>query len=63
MGVVKVHYHKGIETIAYLLSGECIVFYGDALEHPPRRMPETKSSFRRTSLTLRAIRVVHLAHG
>jgi len=29
----KVHYHKGIETIAYLLSGECIVFYGDALEH------------------------------
>src|SRR5262245_30182733 len=23
----------GIETIAYLLSGECIVFYGDALEH------------------------------
>ena len=29
----KVHYHKGIETIAYLLSGECIVFYGDSLEH------------------------------
>jgi uncharacterized RmlC-like cupin family protein len=28
----KVHYHKGIETIAYLLKGECIVFYGDALE-------------------------------
>src|ERR1700747_2871626 len=26
MGVVKVHYHKDIETIAYLLSGECIVF-------------------------------------
>src|SRR5204862_3448597 len=29
----KAHYHEGIETIAYLLSGECIVFYGDALEH------------------------------
>jgi len=29
----KVHYHKGIETIAYLLSGECFVYYGDALEH------------------------------
>jgi uncharacterized RmlC-like cupin family protein len=29
----KVHYHKGIETIAYLLEGECAVFYGDRLEH------------------------------
>ena len=28
----KVHYHKGIETIAYLLEGKCVVFYGDALE-------------------------------
>ncbi len=28
----KVHYHKGIETIAYLLDGECAVYYGDALE-------------------------------
>jgi uncharacterized RmlC-like cupin family protein len=28
----KVHYHKGIETIAYLLSGECVVYYGDRLE-------------------------------
>jgi oxalate decarboxylase/phosphoglucose isomerase-like protein (cupin superfamily) len=27
------HYHKGIETIAYLLRGECIVYYGDNLEH------------------------------
>ena len=31
----KVHYHKGIETIAYLLDGECAVYYGDDLE---RRM-------------------------
>ena len=28
----KVHYHKGIETIAYLLAGECVVYYGDGLE-------------------------------
>ena len=28
----KVHYHKGIETIAYLLEGECAV-YGDELEY------------------------------
>jgi len=29
----KVHYHKGIETIAYLLAGECVVRYGDRVEH------------------------------
>jgi uncharacterized RmlC-like cupin family protein len=29
----KVHYHKNIETIAYLLEGECAVYYGDRLEH------------------------------
>jgi uncharacterized RmlC-like cupin family protein len=29
----KAHYHKGIETIAYMLSGECYVYYGDNLEH------------------------------
>lgn len=28
----KVHYHKGIETIAYLLDGECAVYYGDGVE-------------------------------
>jgi uncharacterized RmlC-like cupin family protein len=28
----RVHYHKGIETIAYLLAGECAVYYGDDLE-------------------------------
>ncbi|MEM7212451.1 MAG: cupin domain-containing protein [Pseudomonadota bacterium] len=28
----KVHYHDKIETIAYLLEGECEVFFGDALE-------------------------------
>ena len=29
----KVHYHKSIETIAYLLEGECAVYYGDRLKH------------------------------
>jgi uncharacterized RmlC-like cupin family protein len=29
----KVHYHDGIETIAYMLAGECAVYYGDDLEH------------------------------
>ena len=28
----KVHYHQGIETIAYLLDGECVVYYGERLE-------------------------------
>jgi uncharacterized RmlC-like cupin family protein len=29
----NVHYHKGIETIAYLLEGECVVYHGENLEH------------------------------
>jgi uncharacterized RmlC-like cupin family protein len=29
----KAHYHRDIETIAYLLEGECTVYYGAALEH------------------------------
>src|SRR6185295_7646276 len=28
----KVHYHRGIETIAYLLDGACTVYYGEGLE-------------------------------
>jgi uncharacterized RmlC-like cupin family protein len=28
----KAHYHAGIETIAYLLDGECTVYYGPCLE-------------------------------
>ena len=27
----KPHYHKGIETIAYMLKGECTVFHGKKL--------------------------------
>ncbi len=29
----KVHYHRGVETIAYLLDGECAVYYGENVEH------------------------------
>ncbi len=28
----KAHYPKGIETIAYMLEGECAVYYGDNLQ-------------------------------
>jgi len=28
----KAHYHRGIETIAYLLEGDCTVYYGDDLQ-------------------------------
>jgi len=28
----KAHFHRGIETISYLLEGECAVYYGDSLE-------------------------------
>jgi uncharacterized RmlC-like cupin family protein len=30
--VAKAHYHKGIETIAYMLEGDCAVYYGDNLQ-------------------------------
>jgi uncharacterized RmlC-like cupin family protein len=29
----KVHYHDRIETIAYLLEGECAVYHGDRVQH------------------------------
>jgi uncharacterized RmlC-like cupin family protein len=29
----KVHYHNKIETIAYMLTGSCRVYYGDKLEN------------------------------
>src|SRR5262245_6623994 len=32
----KAHYHKGIETIAYLLEGECTVYYVDGLQQSVR---------------------------
>ena len=28
----KVHFHRGIKTIAYLLEGRCAVYYGERLE-------------------------------
>ena len=32
-GRAKIHFHENIETIAYLLEGECMVFHGDNLEN------------------------------
>ena len=29
----KVHYHDRIETIAYMLEGECVVYHGDQVQH------------------------------
>ncbi len=29
----KVHYHDRIETIAYMLEGECVVYHGDRVQH------------------------------
>lgn len=29
----KAHYHDGIETLAYLLEGDCAVYHGERLEH------------------------------
>lgn len=29
----KTHFHRGIETIAYMLEGTCDVFYGDQMQH------------------------------
>jgi adenylosuccinate synthase len=34
----KAPYHKGIETIAYLLDAECAVYYGDKVERTGLRM-------------------------
>ena len=31
--IAKAHYHQGIETIAYMLEGECLVHFGPHLEH------------------------------
>lgn len=32
-GRAKAHYHEGIETVAYLMDGECVVYHGDGLAH------------------------------
>jgi len=41
-GKSKVHYHRGIETIAYLLDGECAVYYGDDWNIGQWYMPGTR---------------------
>jgi uncharacterized RmlC-like cupin family protein len=31
--MAKAHYHQGIETMAYIIDGEAVLYYGPALEH------------------------------
>lgn len=33
----KVHYHERIETIAYMLEGECVVRFGDRMQRAVQR--------------------------
>ena len=59
----KVHYHKGIETIAYLLEGECSVYYGDELEHRLTVRAGDQVYSPKTCLTPRTIRVLRHVNG
>jgi uncharacterized RmlC-like cupin family protein len=59
----KVHYHEGIETIAYLLEGECSVYYGDELEYRVRYMPGTKFTCPKMCLMPHTIRAPHRVSG
>ena len=35
-GRAKVHYHEGIETVAYVIDGELVIWYGEQVEHQAR---------------------------
>ena len=62
----KAHYHEGIETIAYMLVGECAVYYGDNLEHRVL-VPCGRSGFRSSRHAACAVqrkrRTVHVDRG
>ena len=59
----KAHYHEGIETIAYMLVGECAVYYGDHLEHRVLYMRAIRLSFQSTCRMRRATKATHRARG
>ena len=59
----KVHYHKEIETIAYMLEGECAVYYGDDLEQRLVRKPAITYSARPTCRMRRATRAASPVPG
>jgi uncharacterized RmlC-like cupin family protein len=59
----KVHYHKGIETIAYLLEGECSVYYGDELEYRVMVHAGDQIYSRKMCLMPHTIRVPHRVNG
>jgi uncharacterized RmlC-like cupin family protein len=54
--VAKAHYHKGIEIIAYMLEGECAVYYGDELEKRALVRQGSSLSLRSMSRTHRVTR-------
>jgi uncharacterized RmlC-like cupin family protein len=59
----KVHYHKDIETIAYLLEGECAVYYGDELEYRVTARAGDQVYLPKMFPTPRTIRARHSANG
>jgi uncharacterized RmlC-like cupin family protein len=59
----KVHYHKGIETIAYLWKANAQSFTGMNWNSEQWRMLVTKFIFRRTSHMLRTIRAPRRVSG
>ena len=59
----KAHYHEGIETIAYMLVGECAVYYGDNLEHRVLVHAGDRLSFQSTCRMRRATKATHRARG
>lgn len=57
------HYHKRIETIAYLLSGECMVYYGESLERRVLVHVGDQILILRTCRTRRAMKAARHVHG
>jgi uncharacterized RmlC-like cupin family protein len=62
-GRAKVHYHHGIETIAYLLDGECVVHYGDSWNTGLASAPGSKSTSLPTCHTRHQTKVPRPVHG
>jgi uncharacterized RmlC-like cupin family protein len=59
----KVHYHKASRRSPTYLAVNASCITVTIWSTTSRRTLETKSSFRRTSLTLLAIKAAHLVHG
>ena len=62
-GRAKVHYNQGIETIAYLLEGECVVYYGERLERQFAVRAGKRSTYRPMSRMRRRTKAARPAPG